>query len=44
MRFIKKTDCKLSASDGCVNVLSPSKRKSFFLLTLDFAAESTRCS
>jgi len=43
MRFIKKRDCKLSVSDDRVNVLSTCKR-TFFLFTLDFAAESTRCS
>jgi len=43
MRFIKKRDCKLSVSDGSVNVVSTCK-KSFYLFALDFAAESTRCS
>jgi len=43
MRFIDKTDCKLSVSSGSVNVLSTSKIKTIFLLTLDFAAEPTRC-
>jgi len=39
MRFIDKTDCKLSVSIGSVNVLSTSKIKNIFLL----AAEPTRC-
>jgi len=43
MRFIDKTDCKLSVSSGSVNVLSTSKIKTIFLLTLDFAAEPARC-
>jgi len=43
MHFIKKRDCKLSVSDGNVNVLRTCK-KNFFVFTLDFAAESTRCS
>jgi len=42
MRFINRRDCKLSVSDGSVNVLSTCKKN--FLFTLDFAAESTRCS
>jgi len=42
MRFINRRDCKLSVSDGSVNVLSTCKKN--FLLALDFAAESTRCS
>jgi len=44
MRFIDETDidCKLSVSNGSVNVLSTSKIKTIFLLTLDFAAETTR--
>jgi len=44
MRFIDETDidCKLSVSKGSGNVLSTSKMKTFFLLTLDFAAETTR--
>ena len=43
-RFIDETDdCNLSASKGSVNVLSTSKMKTIFLLTLDFAAETTRC-
>jgi len=43
MRFIDKTDCKLSVSNGSVTVLSTSKTENIFLHTLDFAAESTRC-
>jgi len=45
MSFIDETDidCKLSVSKGSVNVLSTSKMKTIFLLTLDFAAETTRC-
>jgi len=43
MRFINETDCKLSVSNGSVNVLSPSKMKTIFLLTLGFTAETTRC-
>jgi len=43
MRFIDETDCKLSVNNGSVNVLSTSKMKTIFLLTLDFAAETTRC-
>jgi len=35
---MKKRDCKLSVSDGSVNVLSTCK-KNVFLFTLDFAAE-----
>jgi len=38
-----ETDCKLSVSNGSVNVLSTSKMKTIFPLTLDFAAETTRC-
>jgi len=39
MRFIDETDidCKLSVSKGSVNVLSTYK------MTLDFAADTTRC-
>jgi len=39
MRFIDETDidCKLSVTKGSVNVLSTSKMKTTFLLTLDFA-------
>jgi len=43
MCFIDKTDCKLSVSNGSVNVLSTSNIKTIFLLLLDFAAESSRC-
>jgi len=43
MRFIDEMDCKLSVSDGSVNVPRTSKLKTIFLLKLDFAAESTRC-
>jgi len=43
MRFIDETDCKLSVCNGGINVLNTSKMKTIFLLTLDFAAESTRC-
>jgi len=43
MRFIDETDCKLSVNNGSVNVLSTSKMKTIFLLTLDFAVETTRC-
>jgi len=34
MRFIEKTDCKLSVSNGSVNALSTYKIKSMLLLTL----------
>jgi len=34
MRFIDETDCKLSVSNGSVNVLSICKMKTIFLLTL----------
>ena len=44
MRFIEKTDCKLSVSNGSVNAVSIYKMQSIFLLTLDFAADSFRCS
>ena len=43
MRFIDKTDFKLSVSDGSFIVLSTSSIKTIFLLALDFAAESSRC-
>jgi len=45
MRFNDETDidCKLSVSKGSVNVLSTSKMKTIFPLTLDFAAETARC-
>jgi len=43
MRFIDETD-KLSVGNGSDNVLSTSKMKTIFLLTLDFAAKSTRYS
>jgi len=45
MRFIDETDidCKLSVSKGSFTVHSTSKMKTIFLLTLDFAAETTRC-
>jgi len=43
MRFNDATDCKLSVSMDSVSVLSTSKMKTVFLLTLDFAAEITRC-
>jgi len=43
MHFIDETDCKLSGSNGSVNVLSTSKMKTIFLPTLGFAAETTRC-
>jgi len=42
MRFVDETDCKLSVSNGSVNVLSTSEMKTIFLLTLGFAAETTR--
>jgi len=44
MRFIEKTDCKLSASNGSVTGLNIYKMKSSFLLSLDFAADSSRRS
>jgi len=44
MRVIDETDCKLSVCDNSVTVLSTSKIKTIFLLTLDFAAETTRCT
>jgi len=34
MRFIEKTDCKLSVSTGSANALSTYKMKSIFLFTL----------
>jgi len=34
MRFIEKTDCKLSVSNGSVDALSTYKIKSMLLLTL----------
>jgi len=34
MRFIEKTDCKLSVSNGNVNALGTYKMKSMLLLTL----------
>jgi len=40
MHFVDETDCKLSVSNGSVNVLSTSKMKTIFLLTLQFAAET----
>jgi len=40
MRSVDETDCKLSISNGIVS-LSTSKIKNIFLLTLDFATEST---
>jgi len=43
MRFIDETDFKLSVSNGSDNVLSTSKIKNIFLVTSDFAAETTRC-
>jgi len=43
MRFVDETDCKLSVSNGSVNVLSTSTMKTIFLLTLNFAAKTTRC-
>jgi len=43
MRFIDETNCKLSVSNASVSVLSTSKMKTMFLLTLDFAAEITHC-
>jgi len=39
MRFIDKTDFKLSISDGSINTLSNYQMKSIFLLMLDFAAK-----
>jgi len=41
MRFFKRTDCKLSVSNGSVNVLSTHKTKSILLLMLDIAADSS---
>jgi len=43
MRFIDKTDCKLSVSNGTVSVLNTSKMKTIFLLMLGIAAETTHC-
>jgi len=43
MRFIDETTCKLTVSNGSVNVLSTSKMKTIFLVTLDFASETIRC-
>jgi len=34
MRLIDETDCKLSGSNGSVNVLSTSQMKTIFLLTV----------
>jgi len=44
MRFIEKTDCKQSVSNGSVNALSTYKIKNVFLPTLGFAADSSCCS
>jgi len=44
MRFIEKTDCKESVSNGSVNAFSTYKIKSVFLITLGFAADSSCCS
>jgi len=43
MRFIDETASKITVSNGSVNVLSTSKMKTTFLLTLDVAAETIRC-
>ena len=43
MRFIEKTDSKLSVSNGNVNTFSTYDIKSTLLLKLDFAADSFRC-
>jgi len=43
MHSINKRDGKLSVSNGSVSVLSTSRIITIFLLTLDFAAESSRC-
>jgi len=40
MRSVDETDCKLSTSNGTVS-MSTSKIKNIFLLTLDFASESS---
>jgi len=42
MRFIEKTDYNLSISNSSVNALNAYKIKSIFLLSLDFAADSSR--
>jgi len=44
MRFIEKTDCKLSVSKRSVNGFITYKIKSLFPLSLDFAADSSRCT
>ena len=44
MRFVEKAHCKLSVSNGSANALSTYKYKNIFLLRLDFAADSSRCS
>jgi len=44
MRFIEKTGCKLSITNGSVNALNAYKIKSIFLLSLGFAADSSRCN
>jgi len=42
MRFIDETNCNLSVNNDNVNLLSTSKMKTIFLLTLDFVAETAR--
>jgi len=44
MRFIEKTDCKLSVSNGSVNILNTYKIQTNFVPSLDFVADSSRCS
>jgi len=44
MRFIEKTDCKLSVSNGSVNTLNTYKIQTKFVPSLDFVADSSRCS
>jgi len=39
MRFIEKTDCKLSVNNDSLTALSGFKIESIFLFTLDFAAD-----
>jgi len=39
----RKQIANLSVSDGSVNALTSYKIKSIFLLTLDFAADPSRC-
>jgi len=44
MRFVEKRDCKLSVSKWQCQWPYTYKIKSIFLLSLDFIADSSRCS